>query len=74
MTCLGLRLKTGSGGQKLTAKIDPPPFNPTKNGLHACAVFMSIVEATVFTNRRHQQGLVSERKQMNHDVPNEAYT
>ena len=72
MACLGLRLKTGSGGSKLAAKMSPPP--PTKNGPHVRAVFASIVEATVFSNRQHQQGLVSERKQMNHDVPNEAYT
>ena len=45
MTCLGLRLKTGPGGSKLAAKIPPP----TKNGPHACAVFTSIIEATIFS-------------------------
>ena len=73
MACLGLRLKISPGEQKLAAKIDPP-LNPTKNGLHARAVFMSIVEATGFTNTRHQQGLVSERKQQGSCVPNEAYS
>ena len=43
MACLGLRLKTGPGGSKLAAKI------PTKNGPHACAVFTSIIEATIFS-------------------------
>ena len=67
--CLGLGLKF------LQPKLVTPPPSPlAKNGLHVRAVFASIVEATVFGNGRHQQGLVSERKQMNHDVPNEAYT
>ena len=48
--------------------------NPTKNGLHARAMFMSIMETTGFSNRRHQQGLVRERKQQEFCVPNEAYT
>ena len=65
-----------SGAKSFTAKIShPPPPSPlAKNGPQVHAVFASIVEATIFSNRQHQQGLVSERKQMNHDVPNEAYT
>jgi len=56
-------------------KIDREDWSSlAKNGLRAHASFTSIVEATGFSNRYHQQGAVSKREQEASDVLKKAYT
>ena len=64
ITKIWSRAKIGLGGPKLAAI----------NGLCGCGVFTSKFEATGSSNRRHQQGVVSERGQQASGVLKEAYT
>ena len=62
--------KCWSGGEKIGNQNWSPL---AKNGLRAGVVFTSIVEATGFSNRRHQHSVVSEREQQASDVLKKAY-